>query len=164
VSKVDLQLTCPKCGGAVEQAAGRGRPRRFCSPRCKESSRPVVTRSRVPYGKKASNCSRCGEVCWRRATSAADILCRSCRGPRRVHGLTAGELSALRDDHNGRCAICQREAELCVDHDHACCSGTYSCGKCVRGLLCRSCNSGIGMFGDDPAALRRAIRYLERGG
>lgn len=28
-----------------------------------------------------------------------------------------------------------------VDHDHACCAGSRSCGKCVRGIVCVSCNT-----------------------
>ena len=48
-----------------------------------------------------------------------------------------------------------------IDHDHTCCPGEYSCGKCIRGLLCRSCNVGLGNFNDDVAVLRGAIEYLE---
>lgn len=58
------------------------------------------------------------------------------------------------------CALCRRDAPLFVDHDHGCCPGAKSCGKCVRGLLCQHCNSGLGFFGDDIDAIIRALRYL----
>lgn len=33
---------------------------------------------------------------------------------------------------------------LSVDHDHRCCPGPRSCGKCTRALICRNCNLAIG--------------------
>lgn len=57
---------------------------------------------------------------------------------------------------HGKCAICLREPNgrpLDEDHDHV-------TGE-VRGLLCRSCNTAIGKFGDNPATLERAIDYLK---
>lgn len=54
----------------------------------------------------------------------------------------------LLEAQEGVCAICKRppgERRLHVDHDHSCCpAASKSCGKCVRGLLCFSCNSKIG--------------------
>lgn len=70
---------------------------------------------------------------------------------------------------NGVCRICKKPETraakdgtfwLCVDHDHNCCPGTQSCGECVRGLLCRTCNQGIGDFDDDVEVLEAAIEYL----
>jgi len=33
---------------------------------------------------------------------------------------------------------------ITVDHDHACCEGVGSCGKCIRGLAHMRCNQGFG--------------------
>ena len=61
------------------------------------------------------------------------------------------------------CAICERpntqrlnakDQRLAVDHDHA--TGLF------RGLLCDFCNTGLGLFLDNPRALRQAARYIER--
>ena len=65
------------------------------------------------------------------------------------------------------CAICGAKEQpppqkrLSVDHDHSCCPGDKVCGKCIRGLLCSSCNLGLGMFADDPERLRTAADYVE---
>ncbi len=79
-----------------------------------------------------------------------------------LYGLTEEQFDALASQG---CAICGvrdgPEHRLHVDHDHTCCPGSKSCGKCVRGLLCRSCNQGLGNFKDAPSLLREAILYLE---
>jgi len=51
-----------------------------------------------------------------------------------------------------RCGICRKKILLCVDHDH-------TTGK-VRGLLCRKCNSGVGILGDTKRVVKRAYAYL----
>jgi hypothetical protein len=64
----------------------------------------------------------------------------------------------------GGCAICSGASadgkNFHVDHDHACCEGQQSCGRCVRGLLCDRCNRGLGAFRDDLLLLSRAAVYL----
>jgi hypothetical protein len=60
------------------------------------------------------------------------------------------------------CAVCGSMENLCVDHDHACCPGKYSCGKCVRGILCRSCNQAEGFLKSNPDLARKLADYLER--
>lgn len=47
-----------------------------------------------------------------------------------------------------------------VDHDHSCCSGIKSCGKCVRGILCRACNTVLGQVQDDITRLVALANYL----
>jgi hypothetical protein len=44
------------------------------------------------------------------------------------------------------CAICGTHEDLCVDHDHSCCPGSRTCGKCVRGALCKRHNRGEACF------------------
>jgi len=77
---------------------------------------------------------------------------------KRTYGITADEVDAMFADQNGQCAICrqtpERLAQMHVDHDH-------ELGH-LRGLLCSSCNQGLGQFGDDPALLLRAVVYLRQ--
>lgn len=81
------------------------------------------------------------------------------------HGLTVSEFDARVLAQGGLCAICSLpeplHPELSIDHDHRCCPGKTSCGKCVRGLLCSRCNPSIGKFYDDSALLRRAADYID---
>lgn len=72
----------------------------------------------------------------------------------------------------GRCDICKSVITIdkChVDHDTTCCSKAItrtqrSCGNCVRGLLCGSCNQGLGNFKDNTYRLKEATMYLIRTG
>jgi hypothetical protein len=81
----------------------------------------------------------------------------------KTYGLRPGQYDEMYVQQGGKCAICQYARgitkKLAVDHDHACCDGPTSCGRCVRGLLCTQCNRLIGRLG--PDALRRAATYLE---
>lgn len=63
----------------------------------------------------------------------------------------------LHDIQAGKCAICgikPQNKALAVDHDHE----SFK----VRGLLCGSCNGGLGFFKDNPKLLMKATRYLKR--
>jgi hypothetical protein len=69
----------------------------------------------------------------------------------RRHRLSDADFQALLDSQGGVCAVCSRPPSagnrLVVDHDHDCCPGPWSCGRCVRGLLCAPCNQlVVGVF------------------
>src|SRR5262245_51094954 len=70
------------------------------------------------------------------------------------YGITPAEYDALLEKQGGLCAICRKRSKqrLCVDHCHL--TGT------VRGLLCTSCNLGLGSLKDDQASLVAALAYL----
>lgn len=67
---------------------------------------------------------------------------------KQLYGITPERYDLLLQQQGGVCAICKRprQTRLHVDHDHACCPGRRSCGECVRGLLCGSCNRALGWF------------------
>jgi hypothetical protein len=81
-------------------------------------------------------------------------------------GITLEQYESKLAEQDGRCAICRREPlaekRLGVDHDHRCCPGEKTCGRCLRDLLCNDCNSALGLFGDDPERLEAAAAYLRR--
>ena len=49
---------------------------------------------------------------------------------------------------------------LDVDHDHACCPGARSCGKCVRGLCCTGHNNGLNKV-DAAVAVARDLGHTD---
>lgn len=84
---------------------------------------------------------------------------------RTKYGITSERVAEMLKEQDGKCAICGnvehwrhplsgRGQPLSVDHNHE--TGD------VRGLLCNSCNRGLGLFGDSPERLRAAAAYLER--
>lgn len=75
----------------------------------------------------------------------------------RKYGVTPEKCGEMLRKQGGGCAICRTgvpggTGTWNVDHDHG--SGA------TRGLLCISCNLGLGHFRDDPRTLQQAIEYL----
>lgn len=96
------------------------------------------------------------------------ILGRRESNLRSRYNITGAMYDEMLKNQSGVCAICGAAprpgvkywSELSVDHDRSCCPTWKSCGNCVRGLLCKMCNVGIGNLGDDPERLESAVRYL----
>lgn len=80
----------------------------------------------------------------------------------RTFGLSPEAFERMKESQENKCAVCNKIFERTphVDHDHSCCFGKRSCGKCIRGLLCHHCNAGLGNFKDSPELLLKAITYL----
>lgn len=160
------------------------RNQKFCSAECFNEFRTVdiLTRSEKV-------CTKCGETKpfsdFAKHSNRADGMqsaCKACgllyrrKGQKnsdlkRRFNITPGHYEYMLDEQDHRCQICGRRESgiantrnavrvLAVDHDHSCCDGVDACGKCVRGLLCTRCNTGIGMFDDNIDHLTSAIAYL----
>lgn len=75
------------------------------------------------------------------------------------YGMTPYEYSLLLEAQEGKCAICgvahgnKNGERLVIDHCHD--TGA------VRGLLCHSCNRGLGMLRDSAVLLQAALNYLK---
>ena len=84
----------------------------------------------------------------------------------RQHGITLEQYNEMIESQHGLCASCGNpeptEKRLQVDHDHDCCPGTFSCGQCIRALVCSRCNKTMGDAHDSIVVLRQCIAYLER--
>lgn len=78
------------------------------------------------------------------------------------YGLSKEDYNLMIVAQGGLCALCGRtptESGFSVDHDHSCCDSPRSCGKCVRSLLCRPCNSLLGIL-ENNGMLEKVIRYI----
>lgn len=84
---------------------------------------------------------------------------------KKLFGLSYDEYLHLKNTQNNLCLVCNMPEsdidkrtmlprELSVDHCH-------TTGK-VRGLLCKTCNLGLGYFKDSPQLLERALLYIKR--
>jgi Recombination endonuclease VII. len=165
----NAERVCQRCGALFAPRVD-GASSKYCSRECLPGRSP----SQV-----TDECCRCGKL-GRRVERLWPYVCVDCRYPLRY------AITALRNHHvpwemvtrlfdNPGCDICGENilgqsrhtgmaarSDLCVDHDHKCCSTGPSCGKCVRGFLCTHCNKGIGHMSDDAEKLRRAANYLDR--
>ena len=98
------------------------------------------------FGPPSSGAGRCRSKC---------LDCRNVQKKCSEYGLTRDEYLSLQAKCGNKCSICgskPKRNHLCVDHCH-------ETGK-VRGLLCHTCNSGIGLLGDNANGLLRAYNYL----
>ena len=79
------------------------------------------------------------------------------------YGISLSDYDKMLAAQNGVCFICLKDDPkgrwknnprgFCVDHDHS--TGV------VRGLLCNTCNQGLGNFYDSSKFLRRAADYID---
>jgi len=176
VSKYSTKKLCADCNAIKRRARGREhdkkrRPTPITQIECAECK---IKFSHSGRGAKPKYCSPC-----RANYSQTYESTRRTRGPvnptlrlnvilKHRYGISRDRYLALFESQDGCCVVCGVSPlagkVLYVDHDHACCPGEKSCGRCVRGLICQACNSALGQARDDITILKAMETYLKQGG
>jgi hypothetical protein len=149
---------CCVCGCIYDKSALSRAKHDFCSLACRNrfnyenAAGPKAQRACDVCGKKFESRYKrarfCGDACYER-----DVRKRlRVKG----RGLDVATLDRMVEDSKGACAICRRPFDTTPHLDHC-----HRSSK-PRGILCRSCNSGLGLFGDDIDRLYAAIEYLKQ--
>ena len=84
------------------------------------------------------------------------IACQRMSERKKKYGISEEQYHDMLRFQDEKCAICRTDLTKqtdYLDHDHV--TGN------IRGLLCSTCNTGLGHFYDTPEILRSAARYLE---
>lgn len=149
------------------------------------------TRNRDGYSSFCKTCHQASSVAWQRANPErlnasrreryarnAEVIrakrraayrAANVRQPnvKRNYRITPAQYGALLAQQNGCCALCgahhsKFKRALAVDHAHACCPKTPTCGRCTRGLLCHPCNTALHAIEKNVSWLRNVQQYLGR--
>lgn len=147
-SRDGLRHTCKKCDSESTARWRKENPEKYRSAKKKwqEDNREASRIYAAEYAKQNKDARRESQLKYK-------------------YNLTVEQYNQMLEDQDYVCAICfgvnEGEENLSVDHDHSCCPGIKSCGFCVRGLLCRRCNSGLGSFQDNENFVQSALMYLQ---
>lgn len=112
-------------------------------------------------GKRRKQCKKCMYAI---SHKRYDYTKERARKLKNKFNLNPEQYNTILQEQKGICAICTNPPEsqkrernrgvLMVDHNHS--TGIN------RGLLCRRCNGGIGLFKDNISLLIKAINYLTK--
>ena len=119
---------------------------------CKET-KPLSAFYKDTKGKLGvqSRCKDCNKTYAKRGDYKLKAKQRSLM---RRYGIEACDFDRMLSSQNYQCGLCRLDASvLVVDHCHN--TGT------VRKLLCNPCNTGLGLFKDNPDLMRKAAEYVE---
>jgi len=122
-------------------------------------------------GRLVHTCKTCKLVKAAERAKDPEVHARLNEGARRSqikqkYGLDHEAFLALLAKQDGRCGVCRKELDptvlrsIHVDHDHSCCPTVRTCGKCVRGLLCGTCNARL-HAGVDLKWVLQVVAYLD---
>jgi len=141
---------------------------------CRNCSKEIYSKKKVVCNISEKECNRCGKTKSisefnknKNEKYGLTASCKQClkNAPKmRRYGINQEEYDELLAYQGNVCAICGKtelvidkrtgkKRDLSIDHCHE--------TNKVRGILCSSCNRGIGFFFDNPKILRIAADYLD---
>ena len=176
VKRFIFRNECKLCSNAADR---KREAVKFASSRRKKQDREIEQEAMHSIGKrKCSNClevkseddfglqpkgkyglkSRCKACIAKLKTKSTPEQLERANYLRRFrkYGLTEEQYLKLISDSGNKCMICSKEFKTATDAfiDHC-----HSTGL-VRGVLCSSCNSGLGFFKDSSLLLSKANNYI----
>jgi thiol-disulfide isomerase/thioredoxin len=181
-------MICSKCGKDLETKyfsyrVDKGYHRttcRFCTHGYKASRLDKTNNTLELFQKGLKICSNCKEIktidnynFYKKSAVGLASWCNTCRKEHRTlnidksyiavikrkYGISEEEYIQILKKFDNKCGICSstdsggRSKRMSLDHCH-------KTGK-IRGILCHSCNTGLGLLKDSTEILQKAIDYLE---
>lgn len=136
-------------------------PSKFCCVCQEEKPLSEFYREKTTRDGKSSRCKSCTLAAVEYSKANDPLTYQKYRARLlKKYGLTEQQFTAMLKTQNFQCAICYADitgvGSTVVDHSHL-------TGK-TRGLLCVSCNLGLGKFKDSIDILKSALVYLEQQG
>jgi len=141
----------------------------YCKPCASEYNKKKIKRKfkRVKSNYNKMECRTCETVKLKSEYPKGRYSCRQCcshssfvRNIEKKYNIPYSRYEQIKKEQKDSCAICSKKEKLLIDHDHSCCPGVGSCGRCVRGLVCFKCNVALGMVSDNKNILNSMILYL----
>lgn len=176
---------CKYCGELFTKNSGEAGTK-YCSLDCKQKGYGQAWQEGAHRKMPLPACAWCGDLSPRSVAKAKwPYVCERCLTPishvvqrLKFHNVSHERAQKLAADPG--CEVCGRNMLewgrsndpnkrsltplLSVDHDHGCCPGERSCGRCIRGLICLRCNGALGLIGDSLIAASGMVQYLQRHG
>lgn len=168
------RVMCEVCADKVNKSGKINTQRRVSEGKCRKCGNPSMpnfTHCELCLTKKKSKrdqrikdglCTQCGNflpdggrtmciICQAKATYST--LVTNARNRNHMPPDKNDYIDAYLNIPNSRCAICNSDAYLHIDHDH-------KTGQ-VRGILCARCNTAIGLLNESEELFNSAIQYLK---
>lgn len=152
----------PECKPCFSRIGLRNRRRGLVLPESKTCGACGLAKPSLDFGLDKRNADQLRNNCLACAGKPTTDQLRA-RSLRFHYGMTVEEYDALLTAQGGVCAVCKagpptegRQKYLAVDHCHQ--------DGHVRGLLCNSCNTALGLLGDDVDRINALAEYLKTQG